>query len=403
MLSVISMTVIHLLAASDPAANRRKGMKMKTRVVMLFLAVLISVGEAAAGEIVIVQIADFSASRAALGKAMRAGAQMAFARANAEGSLGTGKIRFVTFDDQYQPDETVKILEKVLIEQKPALVLGLLGTANTGAVLKAGLLERHQTALVAPYTGADSLRSPVNPWVFHIRASYSEEVERIVKHYASFGLKKIAVFHENDAFGNFILQVFKQAMAKHGIPESVELAVERGSMDMANVKQILQKANPQGIVIGTAGAPTAEFVKSIGVANLRAFRYGLSVNDVPSIISTAGVKNAQGFGQVQVMPDPTGGCKIDLCRKFNADYKQFGDKTVAPSPSMMEGYLAAQLSIEAIRRIKGNIDNKSVQDALNRIGQVDLGGFLLDFANGRRAGSKHMDLGIISRTGQMMY
>jgi branched-chain amino acid transport system substrate-binding protein len=78
-----------------------------------------------------------------------------------------------------------------------------------------GLLERYQTALVAPYTGADSLRSPVNPWVFHIRASYSEEVERIVKHYASFGLKKIAVFHENDAFGNFIFEGDKHAKAQN--------------------------------------------------------------------------------------------------------------------------------------------------------------------------------------------
>jgi branched-chain amino acid transport system substrate-binding protein len=376
---------------------------MKTRVFLLFLISLMSARMAYAADIVLVQVADYSASRAALGKAMRTGAQMVFSKANADGSLGANKIKFLTFDDQYKPEETVRILEKVLVENKPALVVGVLGTANAGAVLKGGILERFQTTLVAPYTGADSLRVPVNPWVFHIRASYAEEVERIVQHYAAFGLKRIAVFHENDAFGKFIYASFQQSIAKHEMQEAVDLVIERGSTDMANVVERLRKADPQGIVIGTAGAPTAGFLKAIGGANLRAFRYGLSVNDVPSIVTTAGLENAAGFGQVQVMPDPTSGCGLKVCQEFNAAYKKYGDQSVSPSPSMMEGYMAARLAIEALRRIKGNIDNKSAYAALNGIGEVDLGGFRLNYARDQRTGSKYMDLGIVNKRGGMMY
>jgi branched-chain amino acid transport system substrate-binding protein len=370
--------------------------------VVAFVCLLLS-RAAVSGEILIAQIADYSASRAALGKAMRVGAQMAIAQANSDGSLGAHKIKFVTFDDQYKPEETVRLLKNVLSENKPAVILGVLGTANTGAVLKEKILERYQTALIAPYTGADSLRTPVNPWVFHIRASYAEEVEQIVRLYSSYGFKRIAVFHEDDAFGQFIYASFRKSLGKYKMEEAVDLVVPRGSSDMSNVVDRLRKADPEGIVIGTAGAPTAGFLKAIGSANLRAFRYGLSVNDVPSIVAAAGLHNARGFAQVQVMPDPTAACRLSLCREFSANYKKHGDQSIPPSPSMMEGYLAAKLAIEAIRRIKGEVDHRSIYAALHGIGEVDLAGFQLNYQGGRRAGSKYMDFGVVSGTGKMMY
>ncbi len=366
---------------------------------LVFLCVL----PARATEIVVAQVADFSASRAALGKAMKAGAEMVFVKVNASGGVGGRSIRFVTLDDQYRPEETVRLLGKVIAEQRPAIILGVLGTANTAALLKAGILERAGIPLIAPYTGADSLRVPVNPWVFHIRASYADEVERIVRHYATLGLTQLAILYENDAFGQFIYSAFEAASKKYPLTHVVPLVIERGSSDMSAVIAELKRANTQGIVIGTAGAPTAEFVKQLGQANLRAFRYALSVNDVSSIIATAGLAYAQGFGQVQVMPDPTAGCVLRICRDFIRDYRQLGDKSMPPSPSMMEGYLAAQLAVAALEHTQGAADGRAVREAIERVGRFDIGGFTLDFSDGRRAGSRYTDLGIVNRVGHMMY
>ncbi|WP_292932299.1 ABC transporter substrate-binding protein [Noviherbaspirillum sp.] len=356
-----------------------------------------------ASEIVVAQIADYSASRAPLGAALKAGAEMVFAKVNAAGGVGGRKIRFVTRDDQYKPEETVRLLEKVLAEQKPALILGVLGTANTGAVLKAGILERAHVPLIAPYTGADSLRTPVNPWVFHVRASYAEEVERIVKHYATLGLTKLAILHEDDPFGQFIYSAFDKAAAKYPFASTTRLTIARGSTDMTAAIAELKQANVQGIVIGTAGQPTAAFIRQLGLAKLSAFRYALSVNDTASIIAAAGLAHAHGFGQVQVMPDPTSGCKLQICRTFLADYQHYGDKAVPPSPSMMEGYVAARLAVAALERTAGSPDGQAVQESISRTGRFEIGGFELDFSNGKRAGSQYTDLGMISRSGRMMY
>lgn len=368
----------------------------------LVLACLLA-SAVSAQDIVVAQVADYSASRAPLGNAMKAGADMVFAKANATGGVNGRKVRFLTLDDQYKPEETVRLLEQVLVEHKPALIVGVLGTANTGAVLKSGLLDRHRVPLIAPYTGADSLRAPTHPWVFHIRASYAEEVERIVKHYATLGMAQLAILHEDDAFGQFIHSAFEAACRKHGISSVRRLVIARGSTDMGEAIAELKRSSTQGIVIGTAGAPTAAFVKQLGEHNVRAFRYALSVNDVANIIATASLTHAQGFGQVQVMPDPTSGCTLALCRAFLADYKEYGDKTVPPSPNMMEGYVAGLLALAALERTTGVPDGRMVQEAIARVGRFEFGGFLLDFSNGKRAGSKYTDLGIISRNGRMMY
>ncbi len=356
-----------------------------------------------AGEIVIVQVADFSASRAQLGKAMRAGAEIVFNKANSENGVSGHKVKFITFDDGYDPKQTVSLLENVFKDLRPTLILGLVGTANTGAALKSGFLEKYQTALIGPYTGADVLRSDDTKRVFHIRASYSEEIDRLVHHYSQMRFAKIALIYENDAFGLSVRSAYQKAIAQYGIQQSVEIEITRGQTEMAERMREIKVQNPQGIIVGTAGTPTAAFVKAAGEADLRAFRYGLSVNDVTSILKMAGHQHARGFGQVQVMPDPTSGCKLQICRDFNADYKAFGDKSLTSSPSMMEGYVAARISLIALSKVKGKINSQSVYEALNTIGRIELGGLHFDFSNGKRAGSNYMDIGMIDRAGKMMY
>ena len=45
------------------------------------------------------------------------------------------------------------------------------------------------------------MRTPFNRYVFNVRASYFDETELIVKQLAAEGLTRIAVFHQNDSYG----------------------------------------------------------------------------------------------------------------------------------------------------------------------------------------------------------
>jgi branched-chain amino acid transport system substrate-binding protein len=388
--------------------EEKKMIRMTKKICRLALTASLVAGgamplHAAANDIVIVQVADYSASRAALGKALRAGAQTAFNHANDKGGIKGNKIRFVTYDDNYKPDETVKLVQQTLERDKPVLLLGCVGTANTAELRKQEILEKGDTALLAPYTGADSLRTPYTPYIFHIRTSYSEEVDAMVKHLSTVGVKKIAIFHESDPFGNFIYGAFEAASKRYGTQIAGRAVVERGATDLGNALAPLVKAQPGAVIVGTAGAPTVNFIRAARAAGLGQTLIGLSVNDLPSIIAGAGNQASRGFGQVQVMPDPLSCKGVKVCLELAERYEKYGDKSVPLSPVVMEGYVAGRTAIEALKRIKGSPTPQTMRAALEGLSKADLGGFTLSFGPDKRAGSTYMDVGVVNGRGQMVY
>ena len=70
-----------------------------------------------------------------------------------------------------------------------------------GKLLADGVLEQGGAALVAPYTGGESLRSPFNPWIFHVRAGYVDEAEHMVQQLTTLNMNRIAVMYQDDGFG----------------------------------------------------------------------------------------------------------------------------------------------------------------------------------------------------------
>jgi ABC-type branched-subunit amino acid transport system substrate-binding protein len=355
-----------------------------------------------AEDIVIVQVADLSASRAALGKAMHHGAQAWFEHVNAQGGIDGNKIKFIAYDDQYKVENTLRLVRESLQKDRPVAFLGILGTANTGELLKHAVLTNAAVPLVAPYTGADHLRTPFNPYVFHIRASYGDEIEMMVDQYARTGFKRLAVFYENDAFGQAGLTAFEAATSKRNLEADVRAVVERGAKDLGAAIKVLQDKQPEGIVMATAGSVSADFLRDLRAAGIHVPVMGYSVNDYANIVKVAGVSNARGTGFTQVMPDPAR-CWRPVCREFKRIYAQYGPKDEPASPNTIEGYIAARVLTEGLRRTGANLSGRSVMKALEGLRDYDLGDFMISYSPNNRAGSKYIDIGVLSRDGSLRY
>ena len=78
-------------------------------------------------------------------------------------------------------------------------LFGYVGTPTSLAALP--LVNEAKIPFIGPFTGAQALREPFSRYVFHVRASYFDETALIVKQLTSLGLKKIAVFRQNDSYG----------------------------------------------------------------------------------------------------------------------------------------------------------------------------------------------------------
>src|SRR5207342_979594 len=103
---------------------------------------------------------------------------------------------------------------------------------------------KDKVPFVAPFTGAMALREPFQKNVFHLRASYNDETALIVRQLTSLGLKKIAVFYQNDAYGKAGLDGVQLALAEQGLKPVAQATVERNSLNVAAAVKALQVGAP---------------------------------------------------------------------------------------------------------------------------------------------------------------
>ncbi len=74
------------------------------------------------------------------------------------------------------------------------------------------------------------------------------------------------------------------------------------------------------------------------------------------------------------------------------------------SYASLEGFIAAKLMVEAMRRAGRDVTRASLQTALNSMSRVDLGGLAVDYSkNGTGAGSDFVDVTMISKNGKIIH
>ena len=124
------------------------------------------------------QSAAFSGAAAQLGIQLHAGAKVYFDALNERGGVHGRRVEIVTADDKYEADlaaaNTRHLIEKIGV----FALFGYVGTPTSNAALP--IFTDARVPFFAPFTGAQSLREPLNREIFHIRASYYDETQYLV-------------------------------------------------------------------------------------------------------------------------------------------------------------------------------------------------------------------------------
>ena len=200
-------------------------------------------------EILLGQSAPLSGPSAQLGRDYREGALAWFAEVNRQGGIHGRTLRLISLDDRYEPPRTLRNTERLIDSQRVFALFGYVGTPTVKAILP--LVDRQRIPLVAPLTGARLVREPQRPMVFSLRASYQAEIERMINDLVRSGRHRIAVLHQEDAFGDDGLRAPIEALSRHGLRPvaiagvkrphgvgvSVALAVGVGDLDGVSVDE----------------------------------------------------------------------------------------------------------------------------------------------------------------------
>jgi ABC-type branched-subunit amino acid transport system substrate-binding protein len=371
--------------------NRRDAI----RIVGAVSATLALPARAQASRIVLGQSAPFTGPAAELGLQMNLGARICFEAVNAGGGINGRRIELRTADDGYEPARCGENTERFIKDE----VFGLFGYVGTPTCLAAlPLAVEGGLPFFGPFTGAESLREPAHPSVFHVRASYYDETALLVRQLTSLDLKRIAVFYQNDAYGRAGLEGVRRALKGHGLEPVALGTVERNSIDVAAAVKAIAPGKPDAVVQISAYKSCAAFIRAARTAGYGGTYFNVSFVGTQALADELGAEG-RGIMVSQVMPYPFSPTTpisleyIDAVRRWGQNAK--------PNYSSMEGYLAAKVFSEGLRRGGRALTRESLIAGLESIHDTSIGGFTVGFSARSHVASRYVELSMLSGDGRV--
>jgi ABC-type branched-subunit amino acid transport system substrate-binding protein len=368
--------------------------RLKKSLSLLGLTFLFGLASPAWAQLRIGMPSGFTGSVAAGVKENHEGAKLYFDTINARGGVNGQKIELITVDDKFDPKVTVEVARDLITKQRVLALFLNRGTPHSQALLP--LLTELKVPLVGPSTGAMVLHDPVHPWVFNVRATYQREAAKAVEHLASIGITRIAMIETDDSFGADSAAGALKGFAKANQKPVLHEKSPRDKPDFTELAKRVNESNAQAVLVIASAGNTANAVKAIRAAGSRAQVVTLSNNASDGFIKLLG-EHARGVIVTQVFPNERS-VAYPLIKEAQEFAKAKGLSGV--SPAMMEGYAAAKVLTEGLKRAGAAATPASLRDALEGLRNYDLGGLTVNYGPANHTGLDFADLSIIDASGK---
>ena len=315
---------------------------------------------------------------------MNKGIAAAFQEVNDKGGIDGRMLEMVSLDDGGLPAKAAENARQLIEKDQVLTMFACGGTTSVMGALQ--VLVPAKVPLIAPATGSDALR-PFNPLVFHTRASYAQELNKIARQLSSTGFTKCAVAYFDNPFGKAAIAAF-EAAAK--------------SYKNTDWKAFLVAETPEGIAKGieeiVAFQPTALMSLAIGGLGIPFYKglrkriqtpaFSISFLGSRPLLAALG-DAAVGITVAQVVPSPHG-VAMPLVHAYQSALKKAGG--IEPGYSSLEGYVNARILIEALRRSGRSPSREKLIDAMHSMRPYDLGGFEVRYGPNDHSGTDFVEL-----------
>jgi branched-chain amino acid transport system substrate-binding protein len=341
------------------------------------------------GKLVIGQSAPLTGPAADIGRDIRDGAIAYFKKVNRAGGVNGREIELVTIDDANDRKRAGANAKKLLDENKAVALFGFASaTLSMDAIPHA---EAAGSAHFAPFTGSLAIRDK-KP-VFTVRASYEDEIKRIVEHWANFGANRMVVLHYDDEVGRVNFDTVSRLLKAQGATP-LQASIKRGAKVDPKTFADIFKFDPQVIVVTTQSPPVLELIKAMNAANKSYPISALSFVNPDELASAPGGV-AKGTTVMQVVPNPRS-LTVPVVKECGDAMKEINGTL---NYTTLEACIAAKVLVEAIRRTGKAPTRQGIHASLQKLGKYDTGGFVVAFAPDDQHGSSWTDFSILSRAG----
>ncbi len=349
-------------------------------------------------EIVLGVSAAFSGPSRGLGTELYRGAMSYFTHVNESGGVNGRRITLKLKDDGYQPGPCVQNTIELINDPSVFLLFGYVGTPTVTRILP--ILKKfrdEEVFLFFPFTGAEPQReAPYGEFAFNLRASYAQETAGLVNNFRDIGLRRIAMFYQQDAYGRSGWAGVRQALAAHGESIVGEATYTRGTQyeeSMRAAVDILKASEPDAVICIGAYQGCAAFARDAIDLDLGAAVANVSFvgsENLLQLLLEEGAGDQTGYTQhlvnSQVVPSyedlrlPAVQEYHELMSRYDPqlpddDELTKGD-TYDPLPLSfvsLEGFLNAKVITEILRRMGDEPDRSRIERTVYQVRDYDLG------------------------------
>ena len=315
---------------------------------------------------------------------MNKGIAAAFKEVNDRGGIDGRPVEFFSIDDGGAPAKAAENTLQLLQKDQVFSLFACGGTTSVMGALK--VLGEAKVPLIAPATGSDALRA-FNPLVFHTRASYAQELNKIVRQLGSTGFTKCAVAYFDNPFGKATLAAFEAAAREHNNTQWKPFLITETPEGIAKGIEEIVQWQPYSLISLAIGASGIPFYKGL---RLRTKAPAFSISFLGSRPLLAALGEASiGITVAQVVPNPSNPA-IPVVRAYQNAIKKMGGIDIGYSS--FEGYVNARILIQALRRAGRSATREKLAEAMHSMRPYDLGGFEVRYGPNDHSGTDFVEL-----------
>ena len=361
---------------------------------ILCCALLVAAAPTFAQDIVVGQSAPLTGGNAELGNDIRNGALAYFKKVNDAGGLPQGKLKLVTLDDGNDTKLSAENTKKLVTEQNAVALFGY--ASSTLSIPAMPTVMEHKVPFFAPFTGADTIRKQ-NEYVYTVRATYQDEINKIINFWGNLGNTRVTVLHYDDTVGKQNFETVANVLKKYDrTPVSVSIKRNAAITDQ-NVKDAIA-SDPQVMVVTTLYAPAAQMIKKLKTAHGGTLVTSLSFAGASQLAKALG-PDATGVSVALTVPTPRAKT-IAVVKECDDAWSAAGQKDPM-SVTALESCIAAKVLVEGMRRSGRELTRASLHRALSALGRYDAGGYVVDFKPNFRHGGSYVGMALLRPNGEV--
>ncbi len=341
------------------------------------------------------QSAAFSGPAEELGTNMRLGIRAAFHEANRAGGVHGRSLDLVSLDDSYEPEKAVTNTLQLIEDERVFMLMGAVGTPTSRSATPVSVSAG--VPYLAPFTGAEFLRTLGPENVINVRASYNQETEEMVERLTEdLGITRIAVMYQDDSFGRAGYQGAVEALRRRNMsPVGIGLYT-RNTTAVKTALLDIERSLPEAVIMVGAYEPVATFIRWARHIGMDVQFINISFVGSNALARELGSDGA-GVFVTQVVPFPND-LSQPVVRAYRSALSSY-DSSALPGFVSLEGYLAGRLAIAGLEGCGRDLTRQCFLDSLTVPDMIDLDGFQLGYGEDDNQGSDTVFLTVLGPDG----